>query len=235
MLAALYQQRRFFDIIVPAERVSYVQASLGIEVLHVNHFYHHLLPGTLLRVRLASTAEQKENIDHGRATAAGAPPSTRAQFLALCHKFALFHDCFAAIDHMHPPQSSSMVPYDIEFWHRRQDTQLAATAADTGDVESKPAVLYKKLVLPLQAVTFIIGKRGKSIEQIRQQTSAVIKIHDIDPTNNDGALEQTQFFGSSHSLQLVSIHGSQADVNHTQCLIEEKLRLWKKQQLLIYQ
>ena len=211
-----------------------MQASLGIEVLHVNRFYHHLLPGTLLRVRLASIAEQKENIDNGRATAAVAPQSTRAQFLALCYRFALFHDCFAAIDHMHPPQSSSVVPYDIEFWYRRQDTQLAA-AASSGDVESKPVVLHKKLVLPSQAVTFIIGKRGKSIEQIRQQTSAMIKIHDIDPTNTDGALEQTQFFGSSHSLQLVSINGSQADVNHTQCLIEEKLRLWRRQQLLLYQ
>ncbi|ODQ46700.1 hypothetical protein PICMEDRAFT_58946 [Pichia membranifaciens NRRL Y-2026] len=132
---------------------------------------------------------------------------------------------------MRPPDSSSVVPYDVEFWHRRQDP-LPLAAVST---EIKPAVLHKKLVLPSQAVTFMIGKRGKSIEQIRQQTSAVIKIHETGPTSTDMALEQTQLFGSSHSLQLVSIHGSQSDVDHTQLLIEEKLRLWKKQQLLLYQ
>lgn len=218
ILTHVHEQKNCIDIVVPENGVAKVFGCPAVEVVETNRHYHHMLPGVLLRIRRAAETEQKENIDSSKLS--------NRKLLGLFQSFPLFHSCFACIDHMaSPPTDSSLIPHDTRLWLHTEVQE---------EQQHKVSSHHKKLVLPSQAVTFIIGKKGKSIEHIRQQTNAIIKIHESS-LDSGGPSGQSELIGPSNTLQLVSIDGSRPDVELAQALIEEKVRLWKSQQLFVYQ
>ncbi|KAG0691041.1 hypothetical protein C6P40_000088 [Pichia californica] len=77
------------------------------------------------------------------------------------------------------------------------------------------------MILPLKAISFIIGKDGKSIAMIRKQTNAFIKIHEF---SNSETRFQSNLKGAK--LQMLSIKGLKEDIEIAELLILKKIRIW---------
>ncbi|KAG7925739.1 hypothetical protein KL925_004149 [Ogataea polymorpha] len=67
----------------------------------------------------------------------------------------------------------------------------------------------------------LIGKKGKDIERIREQTTAKIKIHDTADTEN------VAVGPGMNQMQLLEIIGLQEEVKQAEQLIQKKISQWR--------
>lgn len=175
-----------------------------ISIISIKSRYHHLLPGFLIVVRI------KEVLDFN---------------LIKPKKYTFFAECFKQLHHLHPPISSSQLHFQNIFFKKEENKELP-------NKQLKNELLHQKIILPSNAVTFIIGKKGKSIEHIRQQTNANIKIYEpIDPLiNNNSQNKENEIIKNSQYLQVIAIDGYKDEIEDAQRLIQDKLRIWNNQQ-----
>ncbi|KAG7809404.1 hypothetical protein KL921_003401 [Ogataea angusta] len=67
----------------------------------------------------------------------------------------------------------------------------------------------------------LIGKKGRDIERIREQTTAKIKIHDTADTENVGMVP------GINQMQLLEIIGLKEEVKEAEQLIQKKISQWR--------
>lgn len=178
-----------------------------IEIIHSNSYYHHLLPGFLISLNIKSLNDLIEN-NENFSFFSNNNLSIVIHFLKKIKSyFPLFKSCFESLFNLEikPPINSSNLNYNLN------SIKLINKNLNK-EIKIKNSILQKKLILPVIAVSYIIGKNGKSIELIRKQTNAIIKIHDLIDNNS----------------QVISLIGFKSDIELLESLIQDKLIKWRK-------
>lgn len=171
-----------------------------------NRYFHPLLPGVVVRI----------------------PTFQKQLVLQLCKNMrgsAHFKHCLLAIQHMQAPNWSGDIPFaSVEI---TPADDLGPKLSSTTD-NNTGTVRRFKMVLPRRAVTYLIGKNGHKIEQLRTQTRATIKIRDPQPSSSSSsaASHQRNFTGSSFLQEIVITADDEDELNYARSLIEEQIKLW---------
>lgn len=197
IISFILDNKGSIDIIYPSSNLSILNNNNNnsIKIMHLNSFYHHLLPGVLITLNLKSLNDFNKN---------------KKNLLNFFEKnkfyFSLFKSCFNSLFNIDikPPINSLILNYKLN--------SIKKSNKNLNKQFLNNSILHKNLILPVIAVSYIIGKNGKSIELIRKQTNAKIKVHDLIDNNS----------------QLISLIGSKNDIEFLESLIQDKLIQWKK-------
>lgn len=127
----------------------------GITVVSENPSYHHMLPGVEVKLLIANL----QLLD-------------LPNLINACI-YNDFTSWYKSIEHMSPPTTFAQV----SKISKKMVLQSEATTTEPSTATTTFGDPVSKLVLlPIPAVSFMIGKGGQSIEHIRQESNAVIKI-----------------------------------------------------------
>ncbi|KAG0683462.1 hypothetical protein C6P42_000954 [Pichia californica] len=203
----------------------------SFNILYINKYYHHLLPGLLLKINSKDSFSKSDetviglidNKENFPLISKNNTQSFTTNILNSFNEFPLFIKCFQSflISDIKPPQYLSLINYNISEYYYSLPKSEDSYNKNQSYITKKPKFNEKNMILPLKAISFIIGKDGKSIAMIRKQTNAFIKIHEF---SNSETRFQSNLKGAK--LQMLSIKGLKEDIEIAELLILKKIRIW---------
>ena len=167
---------------------------------------HHLLPGKIHIINNIS----------------------ELQFYSIENPFiTMFLECFATIEELSPP--ITVMCLHSPQWGKFEGQEIEQGEKIEIILPAEPSLLAKKLIsereaaqssqrfiiVPSGAVSHLIGRQGKTIEQLRRQTCAQIKI-----MSDNKSPEM-------HSMQSIRIRGQIKEVEVAQQLLEVQIAEWR--------
>ncbi|OBA13648.1 uncharacterized protein OGAPODRAFT_95802 [Ogataea polymorpha] len=153
----------------------------------------------------------------------GLPPNTGV----LVNGYYAFGDIYQLDRNSEPPladvygKSVDLRP-PTRIGYLRENKVLTDRNAVRVALSPKQNVAVKKQYhMTRKEIGSLIGKKGKDIERIREQTTAKIKIHDTADTEN------VAVGPGMNQMQLLEIIGLQEEVKQAEQLIQKKISQWR--------
>lgn len=180
---------------------------VSILVSKIEPLSHHLLPGWIV------TCE-----------------SFNANKLSRClEPFTMLENCLSMLKYMQPPPNIFHIPVKQLLYANQVCNESSRDNSVKSNLKSGKGLLVVVMHLPQAAITFLIGGKGHSINKIRQQTSAAIKIYPEGSNVSNSPSHEASTAGSQVVLQRVEIAASTgAELAKAQQLVFNRLSLRKQ-------
>jgi hypothetical protein len=188
-------------LIISNDDVELIESKLQLS-LNCTYNYHHLLPGIIIQT----------------------PTRHLKEIIILINSFPTFFDAFKTIEYLVPPENSSVLHFNQSLLQLQTKDQ---TSLLTDLKENNlPSNIQRKLIIPTKAVSFLIGKKGVTIEKIRQQTTATIKILPQSYSQDKENYGLNDTASILPFLQTVLVSGTTEETEIAVKLIEAQLHRW---------